>query len=387
MSPTPVSVLMVSASFFPHVGGAEKQALELSVALARRGVKVQVATRRRRGLPSGGQVRGVPVHRLFCFGPGLLNAGTFLFSLAAFLILRRHSYDIIHVHLAGSPALAACWIGQALGKPVFVKLGGGRGVGEISLSRGTWAGRLKLRWLSRIKPRFFAVTSDIAAEARQALGDPTVEIVPNGVDTDLHHPVSPLERAALRTRVGWPEAPLGFLYTGRLSAEKSLPRFLETWARVTAECFGDAFMAFAGEGPEEGVLRQTAARLGLEGRVFFHGAVEDVHWLYAAADVFVLPSRAEGLSNSLLEALASGLPVIASRVGGNAEYLEEGRTGLLFDPGNPVELELKIKAVLERADLRRELGRRGRELAETRFSLKALAERYKSFYRESLARG
>ena len=139
---------MVSAGFHPYVGGAEKQALELSVALRSRGVKVLVLTRRLPGLSRREEIRGVPVERLWCAGGGFLNALTFMASLWWRLWARASEYSAVHVHLAGSPALPAALAGRLLGKRVIIKLGGGRGIGELAASAATRAGRAKLRLLS-----------------------------------------------------------------------------------------------------------------------------------------------------------------------------------------------------------------------------------------------
>lgn len=375
--------MMVSAGFHPTVGGAEKQALELSVALQERGLKVRVATRRLPGLPAEEDLRGVSVRRLWCAGPGLVNSLTFLFSLWRHLRTQAPFYEAIHVHLAGSPALAAALVGRLSGKRVVVKLGGGRGIGELAASSRSVSGRLKLLALRLLRPQFVAVAQDLAAEAREHLGAVSVHVIPNGVDASRYHP-RPERKAALRAELGWPADGLGFLYTGRLSPEKRLPTFTEAWAELVKKTGAKAFFACLGDGVEGKLVRDEAERARLSDRVFVHSSIHDVERAYAAADVFVLPSVSEGLSNALLEAMASGLAVLASRVGGTVEAVEEGRTGFLFDPASGEDMRRQIAKFLEHPPLAAQFGRAAREAALNRFALEKVAERYEALYRHGL---
>src|SRR5205823_4362045 len=125
-------VVMVSAGFWPAIGGAERQALELSRELRSRGVGVTVLTRRLGCSPAREEIHGVPVRRLPVAGTGTLDSLSFLFGALGWLLKHSGEYDAIHAHLAGSPAIAAALAGRWLGKPVIVKLGAGRGLGEIS---------------------------------------------------------------------------------------------------------------------------------------------------------------------------------------------------------------------------------------------------------------
>lgn len=371
-------VVMVSAGFHPYVGGAEKQALELSVALRGRGAEVKVLTRRLPGLPAAEEVRGVPVERLWCAGEGWLNALTFMWSLSAWLVAHAGDYGAVHVHLAGSPALPPALLGPILGKRVLIKLGGGRGIGELAASSRTMGGRLKLTLLSWLRPRFVAVTKDLAEECSQFLGPVPVSVQPNGVDTARYHPVPSEEKKDLRRRLGWPEG-LGFLYVGRLAPEKQLDKFLAAWVRAAGGSPG--FAAFVGDGLQGDQLRSMAEGSPLRERIFVLSQMEAIQDAYAAADVFVLPSVSEGLSNALLEAMSSGLAVLGSRVGGTAEVVEEGRTGLLFAPQDEAELAAKLKRFLDEPGLAGRLGAAAREKTVAAFSLDRTAEAYERLYK------
>jgi glycosyltransferase involved in cell wall biosynthesis len=366
---------MVSAGFWPAVGGAERQALELSRALRARGVGVVVLTRRLGDLPGREEVAGVPVRRLPVYGTGIFDSLSFLIGALGWLLKHAGEYDAIHAHLAGSPALAAALAGRFLGKPVLVKLGGGRGIGELATSAQTVFGRLKLRILSLLKPRFLAVVPDLANEALEYLGAADIEVVPNGVDVERFKPVSAEEKLALRARLGWPAGKI-FLYTGRLSWEKRLSWFIKLWEEAAAG--RDATLILVGEGPERFLLQGEAT--SSNGRIRILPAANEIADLYAAADAFVLPSISEGLSNSLLEAMSSGLPVIASAVGGNAETIENGRTGLLFSRDDAAEAMSCVQRVLDDPELGESLGAQARNECETTYSLARVARHCEELY-------
>ncbi|MEQ1918813.1 MAG: glycosyltransferase family 4 protein, partial [Elusimicrobiota bacterium] len=242
------------------------------------------------------------------------------------------------------------------------------GIGELAASSRTRLGRLKLRLLAMLKPRFLAVVPDLAAEAREHLGGATIEVLPNGVDENRYKPVSAAEKKALRERLGW--AGTVFLYTGRLSWEKRLPWFAKIWSEAAKDV--DAMLVIVGDGRE--VIPESA-------RVRVLPPVDDTAELYAAADVFVLPSVSEGLSNSLLEAMSSGLAVLASAVGGTAETVEDGKTGLLFDKDDAATATKQIKKIINDNELRARLGTGARREVERRYSIARVCERLLELYR------
>lgn len=382
MTDAPARVVMVSASFHPHLGGAEKQALELSLALKARGASVRVLTRRMPGLAARETVRGIPVERLWRSGVGLKDSASFVWSLFWNLVLTAPSYDAIHVHLAGSPALAAALAGRLCRRRVFVKLGGGRGIGELAVSSKTGPGRLKLRLLALLKPQFVAVTRDLMQEAERYLGKGvSVHLMPNGVDTTRYRPVTAEEKRALRNKLALPDG-LAFIYAGRLSAEKRLPDFVEAWVRASRK--SKAFFVCVGDGPDRERIVDSIKRVGAEERVLLLAARADIEDVYAACDVFVLPSISEGLSNALLEAMASGLAILASRVGGAVEAVADAESGFLFEPLDEQELVRQLEKLLAHPELARKLGQAARKTAVERYSLEKLAGDYEKLYKWGL---
>lgn len=367
---------MVSAGFWPAVGGAERQALEQSAALAARGHKVTVLTRRLKGLACRETHRGVSVVRLPVLGTGALDSLCFLFGTLAWLLLHWTEWDATHAHLAGSPALAAALAAKMVGRPAVVKLGGGRGIGELAASSRTALGRAKLRALGALRPRFLAVVADLADEARGFLGDADIELLPNGVDDAVFKPLDAAGRRAARARLGWPQDATVYLYTGRFSPEKRLTWFLKLWQ---ASAGADARAVLVGDGPEHAALEGLAA--GSFSRITVLTPREDLPDHYAAADAFFLPSTSEGLSNSLLEAMACGCAPLASRVGGTAETVESDVTGLLFERDDEEGLKRAVARLSGDRGLAARLGAEARRRVEQRYALARVVDRLEELYR------
>lgn len=364
---------MLSAGFWPVLGGAEGQALAQAAALVKRGHRVTVLTRRLRGLRARDARDGVEILRLPVIGRGALESLVFMVQCWTWLLIHWTRWDAVHAHLAGSPALAGALAGRMLGRPAIVKLGGGRGIGELAVSSRTLFGRAKLRLLSMLHPRFLAVVEDLAEEAREHLGDVPLEILPNGVDEEKFRPADPARKAELRRKLGWDENAIIFLYTGRFSPEKRLPWFLREWK---AAALGQARAVLVGDGPERSAISAEAE----PDRVAVMSARDDLSEIYAAADVFFLPSESEGLSNSLLEAMSSGMAVLASRVGGTPQVVASEQSGLLFDKDDAAELRRDVVLLINDKNLSGQLGARGRELVEQKYSLSRVVSRLEELY-------
>jgi len=373
------SVLMLTASFHPHIGGTERQALELSKQLIKDGWRVQVATRRLPGLACSETVEGVAVRRLFAPGAGLLNSLCFLFSSFFFLLARRADYQVIHVHLASSPALAACLAGKLLRRRVVVKIGGGRGIGEIAVSGKTFFGRLKLKLLAWFRPQLAVVDEGLLAELRAGgLQSLPCAVVPNGVDCEAFSPAVADEKSTARMKLGILGAKPVFLFAGRLAKEKMLGPFLAVWAKSQAR--DKAVFIIAGEGPLEAELKGRAAALGLYSSVLFAGPCRDMLSLYRAADVFVLPSVSEGLSNAMLEAMACGLAVMATSQGGASGALEDAQAGFLFHPEDTTAITRALERFINEPALSRIMGAVARQSVQRRYSIALTAYKMKQLY-------
>lgn len=236
------------------------------------------------------------------------------------------------------------------------------------------------RLLSPMIHHFIAVSADLARWLVEDVGVPGGKVthIINGVDAVKFRPLG--ERSASREELGLPVDKCLIGIVGRLDPVKDHATLLKAFSRLDQT----AHLVVVGDGPVRAELVGLADGLGVKDRVLFLGNRNDVPAILPALDVFVLPSIAEGISNTILEAMACGLPVVASRVGGNPELVDDAATGFLFPAGDEKELAGRLKLYLENSDLRQEHGRAARERIEREFSLEAMVDRYDRLYRSIL---
>ncbi len=377
------SVLMLSQTFHPLIGGSERQALEISKALVKRGVAVTVLTMRPPGQPAEESMDGVAVKRLSPLGAGAAAALIFMVKSFVWLLANREKYDAAHVHLASSPAVAAVAAGWLTGKKTVLKLGGGLGVDEISRSQKTILGRLKLAFFCAAAPELLVMNGEVLAWLKNSgeFSGLKLRLFRNGVDTGRYTPLLYHEKISAKTAIGLDNSTL-FLFVGRLSPEKRVKEFIETWAELLSEETAPPRirLLIVGGGPEEASLRKAVADLGLSGSVALTGPKEDLLPYYRAADVFILPSISEGLSNSMLEAMACGVAILASRVGGAKEAVAPGVSGCLFDPLSRQELLACLRAHIEDRTLALKMGEQARKTAVEKYSMARVAEELLEIY-------
>jgi glycosyltransferase involved in cell wall biosynthesis len=291
--------------------------------------------------------------------------------------LLRGEDDVIHVHIPGPMLIPAVLGGRVRGIPTVLKFA------NLSPERGIWVDvpqtalrRWPVEAATRRVDGVIAISSRIARAAEEG-GGWRVARIPNGIDPEEvagEHPPKAQARRLLAVE-GDPVA----LFVGRLSYQKGLDVLLESWRRFLDRRPG-ATLLVLGEGPDEARLRRQAEALGLSGSVDFRGLRKDVGPHYAAADLFVLPSRYEGLPNVMLEAMAAGLPVIASRVSGTEDAIEHGRNGLLVPPGERGPLLDALLELTGDPEMGERLGKEARKTVEGRYHINRVAEETLAFY-------
>jgi len=203
----------------------------------------------------------------------------------------------------------------------------------------------------------------------------------NGVDTLKYTPLLYHEKIKAKAALGFGNS-LIVLFVGRLDPKKRIREFVEIWAEIFSEERIKPKMHFVivGAGPEEGPVREAVVSLGLKESVTVAGMQRDLLPYYRAADIFILPSVTEGLSNSMLEAMSCGLAIIAGRVGGAREAVTEGENGCLFDPFNRQEIKDCLRRHIADKSLAVRMGERSREIAVKKYSMSKVADELLEIY-------
>ena len=212
-----------------------------------------------------------------------------------------------------------------------------------------------------------------------------LEVVPNGVDTERYRGVPAGTRERLRRGLDL-TTEFAWLAVGRFEAAKDYPNLLRAFARVRAQR-PDAVLLLVGRGSLQADTEALARSLGLQGSVRFVGTREDVPEFMRAADGYVMSSAWEGMPMVLLEAAAAGLPIVATRVGGNQEVVVDGTTGFLVAPSDDEALGaamLRLMGVPEAE--RRPMGSRGHDHVREHYGLSRVVDRYEAAYRDVLRR-
>jgi glycosyltransferase involved in cell wall biosynthesis len=379
-----LSVLMISPQFRPILGGYERAAERLSGSLARRGVRVVVlAERRERGWPAVEPYDGYEIRRFFCLYRRRLHRLSSVLSIGVWLLGRGRRFDVWHVHQYGVHAAMAIALGRLLRKPVVLKLTSSAAMG-IGTALGTGPLGAVTGALHRRVDACLAVSEETRQEAIQfGIPPERIQLLPNGVDDTQFHPPSAEERAAVRAELGITRELL-LLYVGRLSEEKNPLGLLEAWARVSPLVRAKATLALVGGGPDYDAVRARADATDMAGSVHVAGKRSDVESWYRAADAYVLPSVLEGLSNTMIEALASGLPVVSTAVSGSSILAMEPEAGLIVPVGDVAGLADAIERMLADDELRSRLGENARTKFLSRFSLSVLTGETVDLYRRLL---
>jgi glycosyltransferase involved in cell wall biosynthesis len=388
-------ILAVAPLYHTDRGGLGRQAVLLTEKLAALGLDMGVATRRMRGLPGRAFSPRVKVHRVPAPRPGVHNYETpslenlltslaFALGLCLLVVRKRRSIDAIHVHGASLPLLVLLPVAKLLGIPVLAKV--------AATHQGVEAGDVRRRygpvgpvlaWLFASVDGYIATTAEIARVLEADGVDPSrIARVPNFVDVASFVRPEESTRARTRRELGL-DGKTVVLASGRLAPRKGNDVLLRAFARARTPA---SVLVFLGDGPERARLEALTRELGLEGQVRFEGFVEDVPRWLGAADVLVLASRIEGFPNALLEALASGLACVATRIGGGEEAIADGKTGILVPPDDAVALGVELARLLRDEPLRRALGEAAARDVRERFALETVAPRYRAIY-AALVRG
>ena len=396
-------ILILAESFYPLGGGVGTYGLALSRELVRRGIAVTVVTRRQQShLEHHESIDGVEIIRLAPAGFRRTGKYLTLGPVLRYLVRHREEYDLVYVWGLRILGVAAAVAGRYLRKPIVLRA---EQTGEISGSfawqdrnhkagiRDTLVGsalRVRDRLLRRAD-RFVAISGDIADEFAAARYDAERMIrIPNGVDLTRFQPVSREAAYQLREQLGLPRKAFLFIYSGRLHRHKGLATLLDAWRHLMGAEKSGHLVLVGEDSPNLGVeseLRQFVAHHLLRDTVTFAGRQSVVLPWLQAADAFVLPSQREGLSISLLEAMATGLPAVGTRTSGTIELIRPGLNGYLVDIGDAAGMTRAMTNLLRHPREAREMGQAGRSVVEKEFGLDVAADRHIALFLSLRAAG
>ena len=287
-------------------------------------------------------------------------------------VFKRERPHVVHTHAWGT-LLEGLVAARAAGVPVVVH-------GE----HGTLQLRGYQRWLQRLgwasADKVLSVSSKLAERMAAATGfnQGQITTIRNGVDVDRFQPVN---QAAARRALGVPDG-LVVGTVGRLVPVKDQATLVDAVAELCRSGL-PVTLVIAGDGPERPALEARAAAAGVDLRLIGYRA--DVDQVLSALDVFVLSSVSEGLSNTILEAMAAARPVVATRVGGAEEMIDDGVTGVLVPPSDAAAMAAALRRVLAAGDRGAAMGTAARRRVEAEFTLPGMMRRYEQLYTSAVA--
>jgi len=370
-----MKVAHIIQSYPPVLGGAQRQLQRLGPLLERRGITGTVITRRRPGTPRHAHEPGLEIVRVPV--PPHAAAASLAYTAGGIAALARVRPEVIHVYDLLSPATIAL-AGAALTRaPVVAKaLSAGHG-GDVDRLLHKPLGARRMAMQARRFAAFICLSEEVERELG-AHGVPPDRLrrIPNGVDPGRFFPASgDRERAVIRLEQGLkPDGPLS-LYCGRFADVKRVEILVQAFRSAPGR------LLLVGDGDGEASLRSLAADPALGGRVEVRPTVDDPAPLYRAADIYLSASVTEGMSGSVLEAMASGLPIVAAAASGMDELLARG-CGVLLDEPSPAGFAESVSTLAGDAGRRAELGSAALARVHERYGLEAVADRLAGLYRE-----
>jgi len=368
-----------------------RQALALTEKLESLGVKVFVIARKMKGTPECVLSSRVSVHRAWALRPhvhileemslsNLMISLSFCLSTALILFRKKKEYDLVHFHGASLPLITNILPLKLYGKKVVAKV--------ASAKLGTEAGSLHgkysflgsmLVWMLKRVDRFVAISKEIKdGLLNDGFNQARITRIPNFIDQNLFHPSGKESGDQIRKKLDFTDGKI-VTFSGRLVERKGVGVLLEVWRKLIQD-HKDVLLIILGSGPLEKKLKNQSKLLGIEENVRFCGFINNIGNYLAATDIFVFPSFQEGFPNSVLEAMACGLPVIATRIGGVVDVIKNEENGLLVEPGNVDQLADALKKLISDPEYASALGKNAIKTVRENYDINVIANKYIDLY-------
>ncbi|HEC35641.1 MAG TPA: glycosyltransferase family 1 protein [Anaerolineae bacterium] len=394
-------ICMFHRYYLPVFSGAAMFSHDEAQVMLEQGHKVWVLTPRYLGLPHEEVLDGVPVIRAPIAGRTRRQQFlTFMFSATRELVRRRDDYEILNLFDLDSFDLLPVLIAKALGKSVLYRITMmPANPSRVVEKRGVALTSLGLRLVDG-----FAVLSTAMVPFLEATGlsDRPIAFLPNHVDTALYRPASPSEKTELRRELGLEQDATYLCFVGSVVERKGVDVLLSAFGRVADQCAEARLLVvgpdvFIKPGFEDepnqrcqdfaDAMKRRVRELGLATRVIFTGRTDQVPEYLRASDMFVFPSRKEGMPRVVIEAMATGLPCIVAHLDGATEdMITHGVDGYIVEGHDPALYAEQVLHLLGNPAEAERMGQAARRTVEEKFRLEHVVERYISFCQELLAR-
>ena len=387
-------------------GGAEMQALRLGKKLMEKGAAIQFVTPGKGKIKGRTDIEGMTVMRLYSFAgrlfeflsklkkknikktakieyddahdkvdeidnpvgwPTVLYYNIFYLHCLLYLWPKRNEFDIIHAHTMEWPAIVSAKLGKALKKKVIIKDSTMNGFKCLH----RYPSGAKLQRFIIDHSCFVAMTTVIEKNLlTEGIPEEKISRIPNGIE------IIDLKKGEINSTTG-----LNVLFVGNLYQQpaKGIDILIKAWVGVNKE-FPHAKLFVVGEGVTQDYFQFTK-QLGVENSIQFEGKQSDLSKYYASASLFVLPSRREGMSNALMEAMLWGLPCIATNISGNNDLVEHGKNGWLVPVGDIASLTNAICHLLSQPHRAHEMGLEARNTIKDRVDINIIADKYIALYK------
>ncbi len=373
-----IRVCYIINSYPPRIGGAERLVETLSNELSKAGHRAIVITRKVKGTRWIDNAGNVTVIRVPAFGTRTMKSLLFRVFASLLLILLRKNYDLVHAHSLDSPASIASSVAPLLGKDYFVTIHNTGKVKELIKRPG---GERRFRKIMQSCRSIVSINKDITYELLAAgFPEERITFLPNGVDTNRFSPAGREEKDRIMKALSIFGRTI-YLFVGNFHSQKGIDTLIKAWSLFQSEVDRQTIaLLMIGDGVLMEETRNLIKQLGLEDTVHLLGRKLNTHKYYKIADCFVQPSRWEGLSIALLEALASGCTVIATPVGGAKEIITDGENGFLTPVDDPRALADRLKLVYGDPEMRASIGREARKTVLENYSIANCTSRHIALY-------
>lgn len=365
-------ILIFSTAYFPAVGGAEIAVKEITDRISPAEVEFHMLTVNLSGRERAVErIGNVQVYRI---GRGTL--GKYLFPFLgvwkAFVLHKKFHFAAIWSIMASYNSFAALFFKWSAPRVPFI----------LTLQEGDPFEHIKRR-VGLLYPLFVqifrqadiiqTISEYLAGIARSVGATAPIHVIPNGVNVDFFSRArTEFERDTLTQKLGKKDGDIFLITTSRLVPKNGVDTIIDALPLLPEY----VHLLVLGSGPLEVALKKIARQQGVEGRTHFLGTVphDELPLYLQISDIFVRPSRSEGMGNSFIEAMAAEIPVVATPVGGIPEFVRDRETGLLCEVNNPASVAAAVSTLLENADLRGDIVVNARELVAARYDWNRIAE-------------